>query len=319
MKTLLSITLSAFCFSLCQAQELPNIPVPTGSRITAIEYFFDRDPGPLRRNHTEFSDPVDRDTLTIAPSTDKLHPGAHTLYIRLRDEAESWGHLVKHPFFVFPKFQATHLEWRISEADQLLASGIETLDPSSPQTQSTIQSQVALAASEPRDMFLEARLILDNRFPATWKEYRFLVTIVARTPDQDTDGDGIVDRAETGTGVYVSPDDTGTNPELADSDGDSIPDGEEIGSPLDPNVDDSAIIQFLANRSRTVNLPAPTLTRNENGQFEMRLTLEASQDLNEWFQLMFNDTNISTEDGQIKVQLPSENQSIQFYHLQLSP
>jgi len=60
------------------------------------------------------------------------------------------------------------------------------------------------------------------------------------------------DEVETNTGVYVSPDDTGTNPNLSDSDGDSLPDGLEanIGSnPTDPasKVTRPNIIYILAD------------------------------------------------------------------------
>jgi hypothetical protein len=44
----------------------------------------------------------------------------------------------------------------------------------------------------------------------------------------DVDRDGILDRYETGTGIYVSPTDTGTSPSNADSDGDGIKDGTEL-------------------------------------------------------------------------------------------
>ncbi len=58
--------------------------------------------------------------------------------------------------------------------------------------------------------------------------------------DPDSDDDGIKDRFETGTGIYVSPTNTGTNPLLADTDGDGLNDGIEItqhGS--NPNLKDS--------------------------------------------------------------------------------
>ena len=46
--------------------------------------------------------------------------------------------------------------------------------------------------------------------------------------ETDTDTDGLLDVVETGTGVYVSPYDTGTNPSLLDTDGDLLADGFEI-------------------------------------------------------------------------------------------
>jgi uncharacterized protein (DUF1800 family) len=44
----------------------------------------------------------------------------------------------------------------------------------------------------------------------------------------DTDGDGLSDKVETNTGVYVSATNTGTNPLIADTDGDGLTDGDEV-------------------------------------------------------------------------------------------
>jgi hypothetical protein len=51
----------------------------------------------------------------------------------------------------------------------------------------------------------------------------------------DSDGDGLLDVYETGTGVFVSPTDTGTDPLDPDSDGDGAPDGAEVLAGTDPN------------------------------------------------------------------------------------
>jgi len=53
--------------------------------------------------------------------------------------------------------------------------------------------------------------------------------------DADDDADGLPDTVETGTGVYVSPSDTGTASLNADSDGDGFLDGEEVLAGSDPN------------------------------------------------------------------------------------
>lgn len=62
----------------------------------------------------------------------------------------------------------------------------------------------------------------------------------------DTDGDGLTDKVETGTGTFVSPNDTGSNPKKADTDGDGLSDAAEVqGTPAtNPNKVDSDSDQF---------------------------------------------------------------------------
>lgn len=58
--------------------------------------------------------------------------------------------------------------------------------------------------------------------------------------DTDSDGDGIADFAETGSGTYVDASDTGTSPTEADSDGDGLTDFAEIVTHRsNPNLVDS--------------------------------------------------------------------------------
>jgi hypothetical protein len=57
--------------------------------------------------------------------------------------------------------------------------------------------------------------------------------------EDDTDGDGLPDAVETGTGVFVSPDDTGTDPRRADSDGDGLGDAAELAAGTSPHAPDS--------------------------------------------------------------------------------
>lgn len=57
--------------------------------------------------------------------------------------------------------------------------------------------------------------------------------------DDDTDGDGIRDSAETNTGIWVSSSDRGTNPLAVDSDGDTLSDAIESNSGTVAGIDDT--------------------------------------------------------------------------------
>ena len=69
----------------------------------------------------------------------------------------------------------------------------------------------------------------------------------------DTDGDGLLNSVETDTGVYVSPEDTGSDPNKADTDEDGIDDGDEVDARTDPNNADTnkpnVLIAFPSNDS----------------------------------------------------------------------
>ena len=51
----------------------------------------------------------------------------------------------------------------------------------------------------------------------------------------DTDADGLLDGVETGGGVFMGANNTGTNPLAADTDGDGFRDGNEVDNGTDPN------------------------------------------------------------------------------------
>lgn len=67
----------------------------------------------------------------------------------------------------------------------------------------------------------------------------------------DSDGDGIVDSHETGTGIYVSATNAGTNRLLRDSDGDGASDWEELVAGTNPNSAQDAL--RITNIERAAN------------------------------------------------------------------
>ena len=85
------------------------------------------------------------------------------------------------------------------------------------------------------------------------------LNVTGLDPAADGDGDGLANGVETGTGVFVSASNTGTNPYLADSDADGFSDGAEVNgtsvlgypsNPVIPNYQDIAI-------PGNFNLPLP--------------------------------------------------------------
>ena len=138
----------------------------------------------------------------------------------------------------------------------------------------------------------------------------------ATNPSGDSDDDGLNDSVETNTGIYVSADDTGTDPSNPDTDGDTVNDGAEVNTyntnpllkdsnsdgfedgelenaNLEPTTDYSNLLTIIRNNTDRFNLfdaAAPSymemknvmLSRNQNGDFSMDFDLMISTDLNDW-------------------------------------
>ena len=66
----------------------------------------------------------------------------------------------------------------------------------------------------------------------------FLLLLSPLAHAVDTDGDGLDDSIETNTGIYVSPADTGTDPNDTDTDNDTIPDGLDLPPSRSPLMAD---------------------------------------------------------------------------------
>lgn len=145
------------------------------------------------------------------------------------------------------------------------------------------------------------------------------------SPHPDTDRDGIIDLFETGTGTYVSPSNTGSNPNLADTDGDGLNDGDEVnlyGS--NPNIKDSDGDGFEdgfevytgynpASAASTPEAQSSMLTAVEfrfnaaNGQ---TYRIESSTDLSNWSTV---ETGISGAGARITRFYSIEGQTRRFY------
>ena len=110
--------------------------------------------------------------------------------------------------------------------------------------------------------------------------------IVEEPPSNDADSDGLLNDVETNTGVFVSAEDTGTDPDNPDSDGDGWQDGDEVAlgtSPLDgtdaPPFELSATITMQgAGRVDRLTLSFPASST-------ALYSIEASVDLETWVTL----------------------------------
>ena len=75
----------------------------------------------------------------------------------------------------------------------------------------------------------------------TWLDYPASVM----SGDLDADGDGLSDRIESGTGVFVDGSNAGTDPLKPDTNGDGFKDGEAVSKGLNPLTDYSSAIQLV--------------------------------------------------------------------------
>lgn len=90
----------------------------------------------------------------------------------------------------------------------------------------------------------------------------------------DTDGDGLGDAAESGSGLFISATNPGTNPNAADSDADGFNDGLEAGAGFNPNAPDSTPAGATTIRTAVelIFYAAPGVTYR----------IEGSSDLQNW-------------------------------------
>jgi formylglycine-generating enzyme len=128
----------------------------------------------------------------------------------------------------------------------------------------------------------------------------------------DGDADGIPDEYETGTGIYVSPQNTGTSPTNSDSDGDGLGDGAEVfthGS--NPNLADTDAdgffdgYEYFTGHSPIDPTDKPALVADVKTAIEFTFPsafgktyrIEASADLDGWEAI---ETEIAGTGGEIQ-------------------
>jgi arylsulfatase A-like enzyme len=80
----------------------------------------------------------------------------------------------------------------------------------------------------------------------------------------DTDGDGLTDKVETGTGIWVGASDIGTDPLSADTDRDGLPDGVETRTGSFVNGTDTGTDPHLANTDGDRITDGAEVARNSN-------------------------------------------------------
>jgi hypothetical protein len=95
-------------------------------------------------------------------------------------------------------------------------------------------AQAQLAASNVRPAQRAGSKLVDIDYDVTGTTSPVDVALQISASSTDTDFDGLDDLVETNTGVYVSPTDTGTDPDTADTDGDGVPDGLEVKEKTSP-------------------------------------------------------------------------------------
>ena len=152
----------------------------------------------------------------------------------------------------------------------------------------------------------------------------------------DSDGDGLKDGVETGTGTWVSASNTGTNPLNPDTDGDGLKDGEESNSstfvdaahpgtnPLKADTDSDGFNDgFEAQRGFNPNLASSTpesalgirtaIEFRFNTATGVSYRIEGSVDLVQWSTI---EANIAGNGGAGTRFYSTENTPIRFYRLQ---
>ena len=123
----------------------------------------------------------------------------------------------------------------------------------------------------------------------------------------DSDNDGLFDSVETDTGVFVSEEDTGTDPDNPDTDEDGWKDGAEVKlntSPFDDRSRPKFQVQGGINNLNQFSLLFPVLSGNS-------YSIEGSGDLRDWQVLEFGIEG----DGEAVERTYSTSEAFRFYRV----
>ena len=111
-----------------------------------------------------------------------------------------------------------------------------------------------------------------------------VITInLTTTPNRDSDGDGLLDEVETGTGIFLSAQNTGTDPNNPDSDGDGWNDGDEVNLGFLPTSagsapDSTAMISAVRSPGGPLQALQVTFAARSGRTYR----IEESPDLQDW-------------------------------------
>lgn len=120
----------------------------------------------------------------------------------------------------------------------------------------------------------------------------------------DTDGDGLYDAVETGTGIFVDASDTGTDPNVADTDGDGFSDGVEVQlATFSPVTNSDALITLLNENGYMSGQEIQDLRVGSkiaavaNNQATLQVVIEESDDLSNWSEKQTSDVQVTLPEG----------------------
>ncbi len=289
--------------------------------LVRAEYFVGDDPGHGNAIALQ-TEPGKTLSGEIVPESMPSLPGRYAFGYRVMDVFGNWSRTQRHSFSRLPDFPVTRVQWSVREGETLNSSGTEPVVPAAERFVSSVPiGLLGDTALLGRRFVFQANLVILDKFSTQPRDVIFEILEITDgpTPDLDTDGDGLPDTAETGTGLWVSATDTGTDPANPDTDGDGIPDGVEAGSPLDPNVNDSDVISFFAERTKNLAFGAPVLKKDANGDFVIRMNLAESRDLESWVRLQLPQTGAQVELGDLVIKIPSDGRGLLFYLLRTNP